>query len=342
MSTNESTIKSDNVIEERDYFLEIQKLVKRFGGENFELGDYIGKGGESLVYTIKSKKAKNQLAFKYIIPNKKHKKHTKINEIDISSKLKNPNIIQVYYYFKSPEDNSEFIIMENADFGNLYQYKNKLNLKIFSESLSNYFAQQILKALIYCHNNKIAHLDLKPENIVVNIYSDIKLIDFSLSMNYRGKNLNNKIKLYIGGTPLYMPLEVMEHRTIKYKDLNKIDSYSFGVILFYLSFGYYPYNLSHEDVDDYEIMEHKMSQKLEIDNSTHKFSNYYIDFLSKLLDNDINKRMSLYESMEHPWIKIGQVLNDERENISNKTNFITCLISDGVVKFNTFLKNNGQ
>ena len=87
MSTNESTIKSDNVIEERDYFLEIQKLVKKFGGENFELGDYIGKGGESLVYTIKSKKAKNQFAFKYIIQNKKHKKNTKIKKILILYKF---------------------------------------------------------------------------------------------------------------------------------------------------------------------------------------------------------------------------------------------------------------
>ena len=43
---------------------------------------------------------------------------------------------------------------------------------------------KILDALVYLHNQKIAHRDLKLDNILINDHLDIKLADFGLSKSY--------------------------------------------------------------------------------------------------------------------------------------------------------------
>jgi calcium-dependent protein kinase len=45
--------------------------------------------------------------------------------------------------------------------------------------------QQLLSAVVYCHNRKIVHRDLKPENLLLDSHSQvdsIKVIDFGTSV----------------------------------------------------------------------------------------------------------------------------------------------------------------
>ena len=65
----------------------------------------------------------------------------------------------------------------------------------------------------YLHRNKIAHLDLKPQNILITEYLDIKLIDFSVSVEY-GKLNSEEIKLPYVGTPFFMPPEIIKRMKI--------------------------------------------------------------------------------------------------------------------------------
>ena len=47
--------------------------------------------------------------------------------------------------------------------------------------------------------------------------------------------------------------------------------------------------------------------------------------------------MSIYEAMNHYWIKGGQILYDEKEKIFNIYSFITQLITDNLKEFNDYL-----
>ena len=316
---------------------DIQKKIKYF--ENFELINYIDSGSESNVYKIQNKKTKKDFVLKII---KHHKnKSRNLNELKITSKLKHPKVIDFngYFFSKKDNENNEYIILENAKYGNLRNFLlNTLKIKkCLSESMMCFLSYQILEGLYYCHQCKVAHMDIKPQNIVVDDYLNTKLIDFSISINYKNKEPNDTIKIPFKGTAFYMSLEVYNSDVIEYKDINKVDAYALGVFLFNLAFGCYPYNLKNEDEKDIAKIKEKMKSKLEIKNES-KFSLYFIDFISKLLEYDINKRMSIYEAIRHPWIKGAAFLFEEKEKMFNLSSFIIKLLTDSIIKFNDYLK----
>ena len=327
-SKNINEIKANN--EEFDIKRKITKYYPDIPGD-YELCDKIEKGGESFVMKVKHKKSKIELALKYIREEKKNKK-----EIKIASQMKHQNIIRFFIYKSSKEDKSEIMIMENGKFGNLRNFmKYFLKRAILSESMLCYFSNEILKALFYCHMNKVAHMDLKPQNIVLDEYMNAKLIDFSISIDYKNKNPKDKIKLPFKGTKPFMPLEVMNQESIEYENINKVDLFELGVMLYYLAFGFFPYDIKYDD--DYEKIKEKIkNNKLEIKNE-YKFSKYFIDFLEKLLKKDIKERMNIFEAVNHYWYKGGKILYDEKEKTYNIYCFATNLVVDGIKAFNDYL-----
>ena len=301
--------------------------------ENFE---FLDSGTESNVYKFNFKGNKNKYIFKLII-NEKREKRNKL-EIIISHKLKHQNIINFISYYPIKDNESECVIMENGSFGNIRNFlKNIIKKNYFSETMLCYIALQILNGLKYCQNCKIVHYDLKPENIIINNQLNVKIIDYSVSLDYR--NITSEdIQLNYCGTKFYMAPEVIKSETIKLKHINKIDLFSLGVILYKFAFCCYPFDLNHEDSND-TIYEKIMNNNLEI-NEDYEYSKYFVDFLKKLLEKDINKRININEALEHYWIKGADIIMNEKEKIFNANTFLANLITDSFYNFNNFLKED--
>ena len=70
----------------------------------------------------------------------------------------------------------------------------------------------------------------------------------------------------------------------------------------------------------------------------HKLSDKFKDFLNHILDKDYITRLSIKEALEHPWIKAFDILDEEKQNISNQENFLIKLITDAIPKFNQYIK----
>ena len=51
----------------------------------------------------------------------------------------------------------------------------------FSEESCRFFFRQLLSGLNHCHKRKVAHGDLKLENVIFDLAGNMKLIDFGLS-----------------------------------------------------------------------------------------------------------------------------------------------------------------
>ena len=306
--------------------------------EVFELEECVGSGSESYVYRTLIKKNKKKIISKIIY--RKQGEKMNMNEILISKKLKNKNIIDCYGAITIKENELDCIMMEYARYGNIRDFQNKiLKRSSLTETLLCFISYQILGGLKYIHNCNIAHLDIKPQNIIIDEYLNIKIIDFSVSLDY-GKIKSNKVKLPFRGTNFYMAPELIKKKTIDKKDLNKVDLYSLGVIIYFLSFGYFPFGLTKEDSKDYDkIYEKITTNDLMIDNDNNYYSPFFIDFLKKLLDKNIKSRININQALNHYWIKGADILINEKEEIYNASIFLSYLITDHFKDFNDYMKN---
>ena len=305
---------------------ELKQLIEE-NMESLELKELIGYGGESYVYKSLIKNVKRPVTIKVIYNNKKHYKNSK--EIEIANKLKNKNVVKCFGMknIKNANFNCDCLVMEYSKFGNIRQFqRNFIKRNNMSESTLCYFASLILKGLKYCHMSKIAHYDIKPQNIIIDEALNLKLIDFSISINFKDKN---KIKLPNQGTEHYRAPEVLNSEIIDTKDLEKVDLYSLGSMLFNLAFGVYPDEFTNEELEEkYNIIN-------EENNSN--YSKYFFDFIKQLLQVDINKRINIKQALEHYWIKGAGLLLDEKEKMNNANIFLSYLIFDFFPNFNKYI-----
>ena len=329
---------------------EVKKYINKYNPkffENLELVDFRDSGGESNVYTVipiyKRQKEKNlnRKVIMKVILNNSQKENNK--EFSISYKLKNQNVINNYGYSTIKKNESSMILMEDARYGSIRNFlRNILKRKTLSESFICYLAYQILNSIKYIHKCNVAHMDIKLQNIVIDEYLTTKLIDFSISINYKDKKPNDSIELPCKGTSFYMSKEVLESKEIKIKDLQKVDLYALGVLLYNLAFGCYPYGLSYGDEENFEVILKKIKEgKLEYNSNNNKkaYSSYFLDFLTKLLEKDINKRINIKDAENHYWIQGANILLDEKEQYYNLEKFTCYLLTDYFKSFNDYIHN---
>ena len=314
--------------------------------ENFELSEYIASGSSGNVFKGIYKQNKKQVAIKVLKNryNKEKKDKEKIlsrikQEMDISSKLHNINIMETYAYINKNE-NCNFCVLEYGKNGDLENFmRHLLKRMIISETAVNYFGKQILEGLEYLHKRcKIVHMDIKPGNILIDAGLSAKIADFSVSCSYAHFEPENLVKFPFVGTGKFMPPEIIEKANMKIKESEKIDIYSLGVTLYCLFYGMYPYKLHEVKGKDYDKILGKIkNEKLEFPEGR-KISSLFKDFLIKTLEKDYSKRINLREALNHPWIKASKAIFDEKENLGCLENFLIKLITDGIANFNELIK----
>ena len=260
--------------------------------ENFELSEYLSRGSVGQVYKGLYKANKRQVAIK-IIKNrfgKNSKDKEKINsrmlqEMNISTKLHNINVMETYVHSKINDDYN-FCVLEYGKNGDLeFFVRNLLKRIIISETAVNYFGKQILDGLEYLHKKcKIVHMDIKPGNILIDSGLSAKIADFSVSCSYSNFEPENLVKFPFVGTGKFIAPEIIAKANMKIKEAEKIDIYSLGVTLYCLFYGKHPYNLHEVPGKDYEkILQQIHKEKLEFPKER-KISNLFKDFLEKIFE----------------------------------------------------------
>ncbi|EDQ90168.1 uncharacterized protein MONBRDRAFT_16435, partial [Monosiga brevicollis MX1] len=117
---------------------------------------------------------------------------------------------------------------------------------------------QLIDAVTYLHTKGIAHLDIKPENMLLNHDGRLKLCDFGLSV------LSEDGPLYScrGSTGYAAPENLKCHyaavakRAVQGYDPLKADVWSCGVVLFVLFYGYTPWDIAREATPEYRLYKH--------------------------------------------------------------------------------------
>lgn len=269
--------------------------------KEYEIICKLGSGAFGVVHKVKHKITGQIRAMKTIRKDSNFNEKT-IKEIENLILLDHPNILKLYEYFY--DSKNFYIITEFCQGGELFT-KIKSKTK-FSEKEAAIIIRTLLKAIAYCHANKMVHRDLKPENILLegDRIDNLKIIDFGTGGIVRD---NEKLKERLG-TAYYIAPEVLKKN---YDE--KCDLWSLGVIMYILLTGEPPFN-GHTDED---ILKEVATKKLNFWSDIFNGISFEAkDLLMKLLEKNPNKRFSAIQALEHKWIK-----NSEK-NISINTNVL--------------------
>jgi len=226
--------------------------------------------------------------------------------------LEHPNIIKALTFVEkqtSVQDGNfrdiSYILMEVAicDFSNLGE---KPAFRKDEKLVRTYF-HQLINAFEYLHSKGIAHLDIKPQNLLLGKDFKLKLADFDQSF-WKGDKV-----ISATGTPHYRAPELKLRICEKPK---KSDIYSAGVTLFVLLMGCLPY-YEDQEINGYNLFELMMTQPeifweihRELAENPEHFSQEFKELFFSMTQMEPEKRISLEQIKQSKWYS-SPIYSDE-------------------------------
>ncbi|XP_009467951.1 PREDICTED: death-associated protein kinase 2 isoform X1 [Nipponia nippon] len=284
----------------------------------YEIGEELGSGQFAIVKKCREKSTGMEYAAKFIKKRQSRASRRGVRreeierEVTILQQVLHANIIKLHDIYENKTD--VVLILELVSGGELFDFL--AQKESLSEEEATRFIKQILDGVNYLHSRKIAHFDLKPENIMLldkNIpIPHIKLIDFGLAHKIEdGVEFKN-----IFGTPEFVAPEIVNYEPLGLA----ADMWSIGVITYILLSGASPFlgetkqeTLANITAVNYEFDEEFFSNT----------SDLAKDFIQKLLVKDTRKRLTIQEALSHPWITLKEETkvqeNKKVENTQLKT-----------------------
>ena len=248
------------------------------GDYNFK--DLIGIGGFSSIYLVESKKYQHEFVAKVFFNHKKEKTelfNSFMSEYQILSKLDHINIIKIYESLMV--DGVCILILEFCKYSSLNTLIDRKNIVSIPELVN--LSLQIVEGVSYLHKNNIAHLDIKPQNILLNSLLKPKIIDFGISIETNESLELNQFK----GTNGFIAPEILTH--IPYNPF-KADIWSLGMTFYFMFTGEFPKNCY--SFDDYKYFLNYFELKV------NKFPNVqFSNLIRNTLSLNPNFRLSLTE-----------------------------------------------
>lgn len=224
----------------------------------------------------------------YDDPESKKKKEERIyREVLISSLLSHPHIVRLKnFYFN---ENYFFLVFEYVKGVQLLDIV--LENGALHESESRRYFRQILSAVSYIHENCIVHRDLKIENILIDEFGNVKILDFGLSnfFDYR-RYLNT----FCGSLYFAAPELLSGKRYIG----PEIDIWSLGVVLYVLLHGRVPF----DDKNLHNLHVKIKETKLELNYNLSAEAKF---LLKGMISNNTTLRFDLQTVIDSEWVNMN-------------------------------------
>jgi [calcium/calmodulin-dependent protein kinase] kinase len=160
-------------------------------------------------------------------------------EIAIMKKLKHRCIVVLYEVIDDPASDKVYFVMQHIEHGPLMKEPDDAGCaEPLPRAKVQLYLRQIISALIYLHNHGVAHLDIKPQNLLLGAEDHVYLVDFGISELMMDNDSNN-VRCTGMGTPAYMAPEVCRGDEIV--DGEAVDTWCLGVTAFFMIFGRLPF-----------------------------------------------------------------------------------------------------
>lgn len=220
------------------------------------------------------------------------------------AKLYHPNIIRIIDVFD--ENSTSYYVMEYIEGGSL---DNKLGTTGLSMSDATRYILQVAEALKYIHKKNIAHLDIKPSNIMLNGNDEIVLIDFGVSKQYDLTGGQTSVSP-VGRSSGYAPLEQYDPNGVK--DFSpQTDIYSLGATYFKLLTGITPLNA-------FGITKGFLQENLKAKGVPTAVISIICKSMEKLKENRFSDVCSFIEGLNSISLRVDDSSDKKDENIAYK------------------------
>ncbi|KAJ9467293.1 MAP3K epsilon protein kinase 1 [Diplonema papillatum] len=161
-----------------------------------------------------------------------------LSEVDVLSAIRHENVVS---YFSSCIVACHIVIvMEYVPGGALSNLLEEFGPSLPSSSVKRYL-KDILRGLVFLHENGIVHRDLKPGNVLLMIDGQCKLSDFGTSTDWRSPSGRHQARgktRKVVGTPVYMSPEACRGSCQQ-----SVDIWALGVTVFMMLTGRVPYSI---------------------------------------------------------------------------------------------------
>ncbi|ORX99509.1 Pkinase-domain-containing protein [Basidiobolus meristosporus CBS 931.73] len=304
-----SSSKSGAAIEDHSFIFKQLALHKEHQSalhEKYLIGGTLGQGNFAEVKLATERSTGKKFAVK-IINKLRFRQKSKLNEalqreIAILMAIKHPCIISTHGVYD--EQDFLYIVLELVDGGELFDLIEQKQR--FSEPETRLVFYQLFQAIKYLHDRGITHRDMKPENILLDSKSPlrVKVSDFGLAKIVGEASFTQTLC----GTPNYVAPEVLQ--LPQHRQYSKgVDLWSLGVILYICLCGFPPF------ADELG----PPSMQAQIKEGIYNFPSPYwdnvsaeaIDLVKRLLQVNPQERLTVDEALEHPWMKIEDRVQED-------------------------------
>ena len=269
---------------------------------NFRLKERIYENNDKSIVIFKTRKRQTitYIAVKAYV--KKYNQDNYNREYEILKDISHPSIIKVLGY---AEDKYNFYMeMELCASGNLSTLIRKNKSYLYLEKVIKMVSTQLLLGLKKLHENGIIHCNLKPSNILLDEFGNVKICDFKKTLKVKEMTIDEIKKTKLSMTPSYTAPEIFTENGIY---SFKSDLWALGCIMYEMAVGQVPFidesvnKLVYKIVNDEVEFTRKQLQN---------YSEEFIEVIKQLLEKNPDNRISWGKIEKYPFWDIDQSNNN--------------------------------
>ncbi|KAL3506020.1 hypothetical protein ACH5RR_031402 [Cinchona calisaya] len=258
----------------------------------YQLTRLLGRGSFAKVYHGRCLEDNSSVAVKVIDKRAKFQAPLEqliVREVSAMRRLNNhPSILKIHEVMATKT--KIYLVMELAPGGELFTKLQQRGGR-FSESTARSYFQQLISALHFCHQNGVAHRDIKPQNMLLDQQGNLKISDFGLSA--LPEQLKNGLLHTACGTPAYTAPEVVYRKGY---DGFKADAWSCGILLHVFLVGPLPF-------DDSDLPKMHRAIRRRVFDFPEWVSKPARSIIYRMLDPNPVTRLGIEELMKLSWFK---------------------------------------
>ncbi|XP_065051810.1 triple functional domain protein-like isoform X2 [Rhopilema esculentum] len=258
----------------------------------YNISSELGRGRFSLVKKCVEKATGKEYAAK-LVKKRVLDQEMVENEIAILKVLNHPSLCKIHGTYDTPKN--LILVLELLSGGRLFDHI--VIMDNLTERIAIGFVKQMLQALQYLHECGIAHLDVKPENLILSCGTSprLKLIDFGDAVRITEAPYIHEIN----GSPEFNAPEVINGEPVSLGT----DLWSVGVIIYVLLSGVSPFYSDNYERSCQNITEIRYRFPHEFFSGV---STEATDLIEELLIHDQSHRPDAKECLRLPWIRMTE------------------------------------